>query len=245
MKRSLISLPSFTIFKKHLSRPMPSTCPLMRTCDASSENTLYLSDEEYNNIIDYTETIQVPNPETGKLEEVEEQVIASAQEDYSDIWMDIMPISGAAEASDTQRIVKAQALLELKGGRLNDDEIDKRFLEALGVPDTQSLLPDPNAPDPIDPKIEIEKGKLSLKEVELQLKQYELGFKERESEGKTMKMWYESILALAKAESEEAGPQLELYKQEVLGMQHRLNYLAQIESAKMKPQGGSGKPKEG
>ena len=197
-------------------------------------NTLYLSDDEYNNIIDYTETIQVPDPETGQPVEAQQQVIASAQEDYSDIWMDIMPVSGAADVSDTQRTIKAQALLEMRGQGLNDDAINKRYLEALQIPDINELMPDEGAQPPPDPKIEIEKGKLRLKEVELQLKQYELGFKERESEGKVMKMWYESILALAKAESEEAGPQLELYKQEVLGMQHRLNYLAQIKSANQK-----------
>ena len=201
-------------------------------------NTLFLSDEEYNNIIDYTETIQVPDPETGETVEVEQQVIASATEDYSDIWMDIMPVSGAADVSDTQRTIKAQALLEMRGQGLNDDAINKRYLEALQIPDINEIMPDGGAQPPEDPKIGIERGKLQLKEMELQLKQYELGFKERESDGKVMKMWYESILALAKAEAEEAGPQLELYKQVVLGYQHRLNYLSSIETAKMKPKGG-------
>jgi chaperonin GroES len=207
-------------------------------------NTLYLEDDEYNNIIDYTETVQVPDPETGQTVEVQQQVIASAKEDYSDIWMDIMPVSGAADVSDTQRTIKAQALLEMRGQGLNDDAINKRYLEALQIPDINEIMPEGGAQPPVDPKIEIEKGKLQLKQAELQLKQYELDFKERESDGKVLKMWYESILALAKAESEEAGPQLELYKQQVLGTQHRLNYLSTIETAKMKPQGGT-KPEGG
>ena len=198
-------------------------------------NTLYLSDEEYNNIIDYTETVQAQDPQTGEPVEMQQQVMASAQHDYNGAWMDIIPVSGAADVSDTQRTIKAQALLEMRGQGLNDDAINKRYLEALQIPDINEIMPDGGAQPPVDPKIEIEKGKLQLKQAELQLKQYELGFKERESEGKVIKMWADSINALAKAEAEEVGPQLELYKQEVLGYQHRLNYLAQI----LKPQGGA------
>ena len=122
--------------------------------------------------------------------------------------------------------------------------IQRRYLEALQIPDINELMPEEGAEPPPDPKIEIEWAKVDSKRVDQDLKRYELGFKERESEGKILKMWHEAILALAKAESEEAGPQLELYKQQVLGTQHRLNYLASIETAKMKPQGGENVKKE-
>lgn len=209
-------------------------------------NTMFLSEEEYNNIIDYTEMRPVldemeqpvVDPETGEPVMADQQVMANPQADYGDLKAhDIIPVSGAADVSDTQRIVKAQALLELKGGNLNDDEIDKRFLEALGIPDANELLPDPNAQPPIDPKIEIEKGKLELKRLELQLRELELAFKERESDGKVLKMWGETVKALADAEAAEAGPQLEMYKQHVTAYQARLSYMGQIQGALMAPKG--------
>ena len=74
--------------------------------------------------------------------------------------------------------------------------------------------------------------------MELQLKQYELGFKERESQGKILQYWGNTVKLLADAEAAEAGSQLELYKQHVSAYQARLGYLGKIQTAAMKPKGG-------
>ena len=201
-------------------------------------NQMYLSDDEYNSIIDFTQMVQQQDPQTGEVVEVRQQVMVSAKEEYSDQFMDIIPVSGAADVSDTQRIMKAQGLLEMRGQGLNDDAINRRYLEAMEVPDVEELLPKEGSKPPLDPKFIIEEEKLRLKNMELQLKEFELGFKERESDGKVTKMWAESIAALAKAEAAEAGPQLELYKNHVGMYQARMKYLEGIHKELIKPQGG-------
>jgi len=201
-------------------------------------NQMYLSDDEYNSIIDFTQMVQQQDPQTGEVVEVRQQVMVSAKEEYSDQFMDIIPVSGAADVSDTQRIMKAQGLLEMRGQGLNDDAINRRYLEAMEVPDVEELLPKEGSKPPLDPKFIIEEEKLRLKNIELQLKEFELGFKERESDGKVTKMWAESIAALAKAEAAEAGPQLELYKNHVGMYQARMKYLEGIHKELIKPQGG-------
>jgi chaperonin GroES len=206
-------------------------------------NTLYLSLEEYNNIIDYTETVMVPHPQTGEPVEMIKQAIADPRADYQDRFMDIIPVSGAADVSDTQRVMKAQALVEMRGQGLNDDAINKRYLEALEIPDVAEILPEEGSQPPPDPKIIIEEEKLRLKNVELQLKEFELGFKERESDGKVLKLWADSIKALAGAEAAEAGPQLEMYKNHVGMYQARMKYLGDIQSELIKPRGESGDTK--
>ena len=198
-------------------------------------NMMYLSDEEYNSIIDFTQMVPQQNPQTGEVFEVRQQVMVKAKEEYSDRFMDIIPVSGAADVSDTQRIMKAQGLLEMRGQGLNDDAINRRYLEAMEVPDVEELLQ--GEPPPTDPKYIIEEEKLRLKNLELQLKEFELGFKERESDGKVTKMWAEAINALAKAEAAEAGPQLEMYKNQVGMFQSRMKYLGDIQKELVKPRG--------
>jgi chaperonin GroES len=198
-------------------------------------NTLYLSLEEYNNIIDYTETVMVPHPQTGEPVEMIKQAIADPRADYQDRFMDIIPVSGAADVSDTQRVMKAQALVEMRGQGLNDDAINKRYLEALEIPDVAEILPEEGSQPPPDPKIIIEEEKLRLKNAELQLKEWELNFKERESEGKVLKLWADSIKALAQAEAAEAGPQLEMYNNYVLMHNAQTKALGDIQKELVKP----------
>ena len=209
-------------------------------------NSLYLSPEEYNNIIDYTKTVTVQDPQTGEPVKMVEQVAADPRADYQDRFMDIIPVSGAADVSDTQRVMKAQALIEMRGQGLNDDAINKRYLEALEIPDVSEILPEEGSQPPPDPKMIIEEEKLRLKNAELQLKEFELEFKERESDGKVMKMWADSIKALAQAEGVEAGPQIELYKNEVGMYQARMKYLGDIqkELVKPRPTGGNSEDKQ-
>ncbi|CAN8140546.1 hypothetical protein THIOSC15_2350002 [uncultured Thiomicrorhabdus sp.] len=66
-------------------------------------NYLYLTDFEYNNIIDYTDV--VTDPQTGQ--QATQQLTAFVKEDYGDQFMDIIPVSGSADVSDPQRIIKA------------------------------------------------------------------------------------------------------------------------------------------
>lgn len=60
--------------------------------------------------------------------------------------IDVEPVSDPTEYSETQRIAKAQAMLEvyLKDPTVYDKRaVHTRFLEAVGIPDISELIPDP------------------------------------------------------------------------------------------------------
>jgi len=92
--------------------------------------------------------------------------------DFYDKDMDIAPVSNESELSHTQKMIKAEALMQMIGSGLDDREIQKRYLEALDVPDIEKLMPPENAQEQIPPevqldmaKIEIEKGKLEIEKI--------------------------------------------------------------------------------
>lgn len=133
-------------------------------------------------------------------EGAEQQVM---QSDYDKDSCDIIPVSSPDEISNSEKMMKAQTLFGMKGMGFNDKEIDKRFIEALQIPDPSSILDAPEPPP--DPKLVLESEALDIKRSELEFEMMKYGFEMAEVQSKT-------ILNLAKAESEEIGPQLEEYK---------------------------------
>jgi len=186
-------------------------------------NKMFLSDAEYNAIIDQTRMVQTPD---GQMQLV--PVRALAKEDYGDLSMDVIPISGSADVSDTQRTIKAQALMELRGQGMNDDAINRRYLEALQIPDINELIPPQGTNPPPDPKFVIEQKKLELQAMQIEIEARRQMAEEREKNGKIMKYWADSIKALAEAEAQEAGTQLELYKNELKHIADSQKAYAQI-----------------
>ena len=170
-------------------------------------NTLYLESDEYNNIIDSEER-------------------ADAYLDYSDKFMDIIPVSGSADVSDTQRVIKAQALIEMMGQGLNDDEIRRRYLEALQIPDVERLL-ETEEPPP-DPKYVIEEEKLRLKNLEIQLDAKRQLIEEQEKLAKITKYEADSIKAIADAEAAEEGTQIDAYKARVKEIENNQKFIQGI-----------------
>jgi chaperonin GroES len=104
-------------------------------------NVLYLSDEQYSTVLDSPEAV--------------------CRQDYESSDLDIIPVSDPNATTNMQRIMKAKALLEMKGQGLNDEEINKRYLEALQVENIEGLIPDEQEPDPIM-ELEIETKKAEL-----------------------------------------------------------------------------------
>lgn len=92
-------------------------------------NVLHLDDMQYMNILDDPEAV--------------------AGEDYIAADHDIIPVSDPNATTNMQRIMKAKALLELRGQGLNDEEINRRYLKALQIEDIDELFPKEQAPDPI------------------------------------------------------------------------------------------------
>jgi chaperonin GroES len=154
-------------------------------------NMLYLSDEQYNRILDW------PEP-------------ANAKMDYQDADLDIVPVSSEADLTDVQRVTKAQALLEMTGRGLNDQEIYRRYFEALGVENIQAILEAPPAPP--DPEMELKKQEAATKQQKVDQEQVLI-------EQKALKERATAIKALADAEAQELGSQLAEYEQLVEEMQ--------------------------
>lgn len=111
-------------------------------------NTLYLSDEAYSNVIDSPEAIR--------------------RRDYESSDMDIIPVSDPNATTNMQRIMKARALLEIKGQGLNDEEINKRYLEALQIENIDELLLKEQGPDPIL-ELEIQTKQAGLEKIIVEL----------------------------------------------------------------------------
>jgi chaperonin GroES len=169
-------------------------------------NNLYLTDEQYQRVLD--------NPE------------GASKTDYDDMDLDIVPLSDSADTADVQRLVKAEALLAMRGTGLNDKEIDKRYLEALRIDDVDSVLniPEDEQPAP-PPELLIEDAKLAQKDRELQIKMME-------TRAKVIKLRADAIKAIASAEAEEAGQQIEYYKAQIAEVQLELD----VYNALMAPQ---------
>jgi len=128
------------------------------------------------------------------------------RKDFDDRDCDVQPISNPNEATQTQQLIKAEALMSKLGMGYNDQEIKSRYLDAMDVPDKEAILKAPPAPP--DPKMVIEQKKLELEGQKLQLDMFKEKYKMVESRTKCM-------LNIAKAEAAEAGPQLEQYKAEL------------------------------
>ncbi|NIP51712.1 hypothetical protein GWN42_07685, partial [candidate division KSB1 bacterium] len=120
-------------------------------------NRLYLDDDIYFTVLDSPKAVK--------------------RTDYDDTDLDVQPVSNPNEVSDVQKIMKASALRELLGTGLNDQVIQRRYLEALGIPDVEELMPDPNAKPPIDPKTMLEIQKLELERDKFELSLAETGAK--------------------------------------------------------------------
>lgn len=130
---------------------------------------------------------------------------------------DIRPVSTTAAITETQKYLKAQSLMQLSGKGLDDMEINKYYLEALGIPDVQRFMPkQPPQPPPqftvAMRELDIREKELALKAIEINAKGEEIAAKINEMRERSVKLRADSMEALAKAESMESGSQLQVYR---------------------------------
>lgn len=166
-------------------------------------NYLYTDNEIYNRLLD--------DPQ---------QIYHSAKLDYADTDMDIAPVSGSADISDIQRLIKAQALIEVQERfGLDQRKVAQRYLEALQIPDAEGLWPEEQPPNY---QLLIAERQLAQADAQIQQRERELDLKEREvindeaeTYEKMVKTRTDAIKNLAIAEGMEQGQQLDMYKAEV------------------------------
>lgn len=141
-------------------------------------NAIYLPVEEYFKILDSNE------------------MGLTGQSDYVTEDTDVFPFADPAAASETLRLTKAQALLELLPLGLNREEVVRRVLEAQDQPEIEKLMQggepqqDPKMME-AQMKMQLEqmKGQMAqqkaqldaqAKQMDIQIKGVELQFKEKE-----------------------------------------------------------------
>jgi chaperonin GroES len=133
-------------------------------------NALYLDQMTYNTALD--------DPEAGDV-----------QADFSAKDFDVVPVADPNNTTMIQRLMKAKAMLELRGQGLNDQEILRRYLLALDIEDVENLMPsEDQEPDPAE--------QLSIQKLQGEVE---------ELTAKVAKLQSETELNYAKLESEYAG----------------------------------------
>ena len=148
-------------------------------------NSMFLDDQHYFTVLDDQKAV--------------------ARGDYKANDCDVVPVADPAQVSNTQKLLTAQALFGLMGMGLNDDEIKRRYLEALNVPDIEKLFPEEGTKPPIDPKTMMELQKLELERDKFELELFKAQFD-------ILKIQADAIKSIAQAEAAEIGPQVEQYK---------------------------------
>jgi hypothetical protein len=89
---------------------------------------------------------------------------AIIQADFANHDYDVEPVADPNNTTMMQRLMKAKAMLELRGQGLNDMEINRRYLLAMDVTDIDSLMPDESQEDPAE-QFEMQKMQAELKEL--------------------------------------------------------------------------------
>lgn len=132
-------------------------------------NALYLDQMTYSAVLD-------------------EQAIV--QQDFFNEDFDVVPVSDPNNTTMMQRMLKAKAMLELRGQGLDDQEIMRRYLNAMDIDDVDALIPDTQTD-----------GEDQAKQLSMETMQAELA----ELNAKIEKLASETALNYAKIESEYGG----------------------------------------
>lgn len=149
-------------------------------------NSIYLEPREYYDVLD--------DPEA------EQQEVYRT--DYQNDRTDVIPFADPNVSSESQRLIKAQALLELQqmGFNLNPEIVKRRVLEAQNQQDIEELMDVPEPPPSLEQlQHDLEKERLQH-EIEKDL--WELKIREREVESKEADNEAKALLNTMKAQTE-------------------------------------------
>lgn len=181
-------------------------------------NSEYLAPEDYFNILDVPADQQT-------MEFI-------ARDDYDPESLNIVPAADSAVSTAQQKLAKAQGLLELlPSGMINERVAIQRVLEAQEQPAIEQLIKEPQPPQPT-PEFQLEQLKTTE---ELKLKWAEHQLEVIKAEQADIEMQSKVILNLAKAEAEEEGTQIQMYKTQLEALRDRSKALGEKASSLAKP----------
>jgi len=97
-----------------------------------------------------------------------DNVQAIVQSDFSSSDFDIEPVSDPNATTMVQRLLKAKALLDLRGQGLDDKEILRRYLIALDIEDIEAFFPEEEAGQE-EAQLAMQKMRLELQELKAKI----------------------------------------------------------------------------
>lgn len=89
---------------------------------------------------------------------------ADIQADFATNDFDVIPVADPDSTTMMQRLMKAKAMLELRGQGLNDKEINRRYLLAMNINDIEKIIPEDDQEDPTE-QIALQKIQAELEEL--------------------------------------------------------------------------------
>ena len=146
-----------------------------------------------------------------------------AKADYQAEDLTVYPVADPNLATDVQRALKTQALLQLSGRPgMNEIELTKRAIHSIHPNDEDKMFQMPQAPPPNPDLIKVQ-AELHDKGVRLHMDMLKFDYEMEELKAKIAKTKADSILALAKAEDTERGDLVEVYKAEMDQINNEIN----------------------
>ncbi len=131
---------------------------------------------------------------------------AISNEDYAEGDFDIVPVADPTVVTNMQKLGRAEFLMQFRGDPLvNQVELRQRVFGAASIEDIDELLVEKM---PQDPALALQADEIDLKKEDQRLRRVEVESEIMERAAKVLKL-------IAEAEAKEAGPQLEIYKQEM------------------------------
>jgi len=107
------------------------------------------------------------------------------QADFAAKDLDVVPVADPNNTTMMQRLLKAKAMLELRGQGLNDQEIMRRYLLAMNIEDVENIIPQEEQEDPME-QLQVQKLQQEIEELSAEVakikSETELNYAKLESE---------------------------------------------------------------
>jgi chaperonin GroES len=175
-------------------------------------NSIYLDDRQYFRVMD-TE-------------------LAITRQDYNIENIDVIPVADPAEVSEVQKIMKAQMLIGMVGQGFNDQEIRRRYLDALEIPDKDNLMLPDEAFNQPDPEMELRQRELALEESKFQWQMIT-------DKNRMFKDYAMATKALAQAQEAQQKVELEYYAKQMDYVNREADRVMNYELKRMEGRAGN------
>lgn len=189
-------------------------------------NANHLSGQEYFTVLD----MDVDAPENASPVQVMQKVLA---EDYDPDSIDVCPSSNPNIESQEEELQKSAFLMEMaEKGYVNPQVATKRHLEAQNQPGVDELMQVPDPQPSFDQQIEMQKS-----EIEKMRAEADIAIRAAEAKTNKIKAVADALHKVAKAEGEEKGQQLEVYKAILEGLRDEDESELRRQEARVRPSG--------